>query len=200
LKGLVVFASGSGTNFQSLIDAIEKGKLSAKINGLITDKPDIGSIDRAKDHGIPHKVITPSAYESESEFAEALLDQLKTWNTDLIVLAGYLKKIPLQVIECYENRILNIHPSLLPKYGGKGYYGLNVHRAVIENQESISGCTVHLVNEEFDKGPILAQTEVPVQPNDTPEILAARILKQEHKLLPDTIEEYLNKLQTPNPK
>lgn len=194
MKGLVVFASGSGTNFQSLIDAIEEGKLSAKINGLITDKPDIGSIERAKDNGIPYKVIAPSSFNNESEFAKALIDQLKTWNTDLIVLAGYLKMIPYQVIDKFENRILNIHPSLLPKYGGKGFYGLNVHRAVIENKEPVSGCTVHLVNEEFDKGPILAQTEVPILPDDTPEKLAARILKQEHKLLPATVEEYLKRL------
>lgn len=195
MKGLVVFASGSGTNFQSLIDAIEKGELSATINGLITDKADIGSIDRANDHNIPHKVIAPSDFNSESEFADALVQQLEAWNADLIILAGYLKKIPLQVIETYKNRILNIHPSLLPKYGGKGFYGLNVHKAVIENREPVSGCTVHLVNEEFDKGPILAQTEVPVEPNDSPEKLAARILKQEHKLLPATVRDYLNKLQ-----
>lgn len=195
MKGLVVFASGSGTNFQSLIDAIEKGELSATINGLITDKPDIGSIHRAIDHDIPYKVISPASFENVSDFAERLLQQLDTWNTDLIILAGYLKKIPLKVIEKYENRILNIHPSLLPKYGGKGFYGLNVHRAVIENQEPVSGCTVHLVNEEFDQGPILAQTKVPVQPNDTAESLAARILKQEHKLYPTTIEDYLNKLR-----
>ncbi len=195
MKGLVVFASGSGTNFQSLIDAIVKGELSAKINGLITDKPNIGSIQRATDHDIPYKVIVPSSFEHESDFAEALLEQLKTWNTDLIILAGYLKKIPSKVIEKYENRILNIHPSLLPKYGGKGFYGLNVHKAVIEDQEPVSGCTVHLVNEEFDKGPILAQTEVPVHPDDTPESLGARILKQEHKLFPATIEDYINKLR-----
>ena len=195
MKGLVVFASGSGTNFQSLIDAIEKGELSAKINGLITDKPNIGCIQRATDHDIPYKVIVPSSFEHESDFAEALLEQLKTWNTDLIILAGYLKKIPSKVIEKYENRILNIHPSLLPKYGGKGFYGLNVHKAVIEDQEPVSGCTVHLVNEEFDKGPILAQTKVPVHPDDTPESLGARILKQEHKLFPATIEDYINKLR-----
>ena len=195
MKGLVVFASGSGTNFQSLIDAIEKGELSATIKGLITDKPGIGSIDRAKEHNIPHKVIAPSAFNSESDFSDALLEQLRTWNTDLIVLAGYLKKIPLQIIEKFEDRILNIHPSLLPKYGGKGFYGLNVHKAVIKNQEPVSGCTVHLVNEEFDKGPILAQSRVPVKPDDTPEALAARILKQEHQLLPATIEDYLNKLR-----
>ena len=195
MKGLVVFASGSGTNFQSLIDAIEKGELSATIKGLITDKPGIGSIERAKEHNIPHKVIAPSAFNSELEFTGALLEQLKAWNTDLIVLAGYLKKIPLQIIENFEDRILNIHPSLLPKYGGKGFYGLNVHKAVLKNQEPVSGCTVHLVNEEFDKGPILAQSRVPVKPDDTPETLAARILKQEHQLLPATIEDYLNKLR-----
>ncbi|MDZ7807452.1 MAG: phosphoribosylglycinamide formyltransferase [Gracilimonas sp.] len=194
MKGLVVFASGSGTNFQSLIDAIEEGELSARIRGLITDKPDIGSIERANKHGIPHKVIPPSSFDSESEFADTLLQQLKAWDTDLIILAGYLKKIPLQVIENYENKILNIHPSLLPKYGGKGFYGSNVHKAVIKNQEPVSGCTVHLVNEDFDKGPILAQTEVSVQPDDTPQSLAARILKQEHELLPATVQEYLNKI------
>lgn len=191
---IVVFASGSGTNFQSIIDATEKGLIDGQINGLITNKDGIQAIERAKNHGINYTTLSPSQFSDKSEYTQELLDQLQSWETDLIALAGYLIKIPAEVIQKYEGRIVNIHPSLLPKYGGKGFYGQNVHRAVIENNETESGCTVHLVTEEYDTGPILAQRKVPVKPSDDASALAERILKEEHKLFPKVIAELTDKL------
>lgn len=194
MKNIVVFASGSGTNFQSIIDAVQRGDISAHISGLISNKPDIGAIDRAEKNSIPVQVINPDEFTDEKEFGNELIQQLEAWNTDLITLAGYLKKIPSVMIRKYPNRILNIHPSLLPKYGGKGFYGSNVHKAVINAGEKESGCTVHVVTEEFDEGPVLAQTKVPVHKNDSPMELAKRILKQEHRLYPETIQKHIQNL------
>ena len=190
---LLFFASGSGTNFQSVIDAIESGTLNAEIIGLITDRKDAGAIQRAEKYSIPVFVIPPADPEI---FQNRLLFLLKDLSPDLIVLAGYLRKIPDEVIDRFRNRIINIHPSLLPKYGGKGFYGLNVHRAVIENSESVSGCTVHFVNEVYDSGAIIGQSTTEVSEDDTPESLAEKILRLEHKLLPETIKELLTKKNT----
>ncbi len=184
---IVVFASGSGTNFQALIDAVESGQINGRIAGLITNKKGIQAIERAQTHSIDHKYLTPSDFSSHLKYVEALLSQLKKWDTQLIVLAGYMIKIPVEIIDEYKNRIVNIHPSLLPKYGGKGFYGMKVHRAVIDNKETTSGCTVHIVTEEYDQGPILGQRKVPVKKSDDAETLAKRILKEEHKLFPKII-------------
>ncbi len=174
---------------QAIIDEVEAGHIQAKIAGLITNKHDIKSIDRAKKHEIPVRVIT----ETDSEaYASKLEKQLSEWEPDLIVLAGFLKKIPDSVIKKYEGKIINIHPALLPKYGGKGFYGINVHKAVIESGDQESGCTVHFVNEEYDKGPIIDQKKVPVYSSDTPETLAKRVLKMEHQLLPSVIKQLIN--------
>jgi len=187
VHNLVFFASGSGTNFQSVIDAIESGQIEAQITGLVTNRSEAGAIKRAQKHGIPTFVIDSNA----SDFEQKLLDLLSELNPDLIVLAGYLKKIPTVIINTYSGRVINIHPSLLPKYGGKGYYGMNVHRAVIENKEDVSGCTVHFVDEFYDNGQIIEQIEVPVSSTDTPESLAEKILRREHELLPNTIHKLL---------
>jgi formyltetrahydrofolate-dependent phosphoribosylglycinamide formyltransferase len=200
LKHIVVFASGSGTNFQALIDAVESGKINARIRGLVSNKTGIKALDRARKHGIDTCVTKPSSFETHKEYVRSLLEKLNEWNTDLIVLAGYMIKIPSEVIEEFSGRILNIHPSLLPKYGGKGFYGINVHRAVIENNEEESGCTVHLVTEEYDKGPVLAQEKVPVKSNDTPESLAERVLEKEHYLLPKVVAEMIKDLNPKNHK
>lgn len=191
MHNLVFFASGSGTNFQSVIDAIDSGQIEARITGLITNRPDAGAIKRAKKHDIPAYVLDSNA----RDFEQKLLDLLLELNPDLIVLVGYLKKIPADIIKNFSGRIINIHPSLLPKYGGKGYYGMNVHRAVIENKENVSGCTVHFVDEIYDNGQIIDQIEVPVSTTDTPESLAEKILRREHELLPNTIHKLLT--QTP---
>ncbi|HET8866278.1 MAG TPA: phosphoribosylglycinamide formyltransferase [Gracilimonas sp.] len=194
MKNIVVFASGSGTNFQSIIDAVDRGEITASIAGLITDKDNIGALQRAETHNIPTCIISPYKLSGEAEFAEELLTQLRGWNADLIILAGYLKKIPNSVIREFENKILNIHPSLLPKFGGKGFYGMNVHRAVIEANEGESGCSVHIVTDEFDEGPVIARSKVKIEKNDTPELLAEKILKEEHQLYPKAIQKHLKTL------
>jgi phosphoribosylglycinamide formyltransferase-1 len=189
-KNIAVFASGNGTNFQSLIDATQEGKLEAVICGLIASREGIGAIDRASKAGIPVTIITGH----EQEDNHKMLQQLKNWKTDLIALAGYLRKIPDVVIRQYENRILNIHPSLLPKFGGRGFYGIRVHEAVLSAGETESGCSVHIVTNEYDDGPVIAQKRIPVLENDTAEVLASRILKEEHILYPEAIREYMKKL------
>lgn len=194
MKHIVVFASGSGTNFQALIDAVESGRIAARIGGLVSNKTDNKALDRARKHGIDTVTLAPSSFSDYSEYEDALLQQLKNWKTDLIVLAGYMIKIPAAIIEEYRGRIVNIHPSLLPKYGGKGFYGIKVHRAVIENKEKQSGCTVHLVTEEYDKGPVLGQEKIPVLEGDNPESLAKRVLKKEHELLPKVVGELIEDL------
>jgi len=191
LKQLVVFASGSGSNFQSIINAVQNGQINARVAGLVSNNADAFSIERARKNDIPFIVLNPLQFESEADYTKELLHQLANWKVDILILAGYLKKIPLSVIEAYPKRILNIHPSLLPKYGGKGYYGMNVHKAVIEAKEKESGCTVHLVSKEYDDGPILGQAVITVHENETPEELAQRVLNQEHKLYPVIIQQYI---------
>ena len=194
MKNLVVFASGSGSNFQSIIDAVSDGKLNARITGLIANKYNIGAISKAEAHDIPVRVLSDIDFDLYSDYEKVLLTQLRSWKADLIILAGYLRKIPGSLIKEYEDKILNIHPSLLPKYGGKGFYGIKVHKAVIEAGDMESGCTIHIVSEEYDKGPILAQQKVSVSPDDTPEDLAARVLEQEHLLYPKIIANYITTL------
>lgn len=190
MKKLVVFASGSGSNFQAIIDAIRENRIKAKITGLITNRENTGAEERAKSHQIPVTVISD---KDPAVFSDKLDQQLSLWSPDLIVLAGFLKKVPDRIVRSYQNRIINIHPSLLPKFGGKGFYGLKVHEAVLESGDSKTGCTVHYVNEFYDEGAIIEQIEVAVHSTDTPETLAARVLKAEHKLLPNIIQKLLNK-------
>ncbi|TVQ02553.1 MAG: phosphoribosylglycinamide formyltransferase [Balneolaceae bacterium] len=186
MKKLVVFASGSGSNFQAIIDAVRQKKLNVEIAGLITNRDGIGAIERAIKNRIPVNVINET---DEQLFKRKLADQLKKWQPDLIVLAGFLKKIPAEIVNDFPNKIINIHPALLPKFGGKGFYGLRVHEAVINSGEKTSGCTVHYVNNEYDRGQILEQKEVPVYSTDSPESLAKRVLKAEHELLPSVIKK-----------
>ncbi|MFO7845688.1 MAG: phosphoribosylglycinamide formyltransferase [Balneolaceae bacterium] len=191
MHNLVFFASGSGTNFQSVIDAITSGSINANITGLISDRKQAGAIKRARLHNIPVFVIEPE----KPEFSERLLDTLRQCNPDLIILAGYLKKIPDAVTREYRGRIINIHPSLLPKYGGKGYYGLKVHEAVLRNGETETGCTVHYVDEVYDNGTIIDQRTVHVDALDTPKSLAKKVLKEEHELLPKVIKLILTEIK-----
>ncbi|TVQ12390.1 MAG: phosphoribosylglycinamide formyltransferase [Balneolaceae bacterium] len=191
---IAVFASGGGTNFQALIDEINRGNLHATIAGLISSRPEAGAIIRANAHGIPVEVIKSADYSSEHAFGEELNRILKNWDPALIVLAGYMLKVPANVIDAYPGRIINIHPALLPKFGGKGLYGLRVHRAVLEAGETESGCSVHIVTKNYDEGPVIGQVTVPVEPGDTPEELAERILIEEHKLLPGVTGMLLKKI------
>jgi len=172
-----------------VIDAVNTGEIQAVIKGLVTNNPNAAAIERAKKNNIEVYIIR------QNTGSHQLLEKLQLWNPSLIVLAGFLKKIPKEIITEFEGKIINIHPSLLPKYGGKGYYGLHVHRAVLENNESETGCSVHLVTCEYDEGPVIARRKVPVYPDDTPEVLAQRVLKKEHELLPLVISKLLNKNQ-----
>lgn len=194
MKKILVFASGSGSNFQSMIDAIQRGELQAQICGLIVNKVGIGAIERAEKHQIPVFYISEKEYSTYEDFVQHLVQTCLNLNPDVIALAGYMRKIPTQLIKAYEGKILNIHPALLPKFGGKGMYGHFVHEAVIASKEKKSGCTVHLVTEDFDEGPILAQAEVPVYATDTPEILQKRVLAEEHKLYPIVLQRFLSQL------
>lgn len=196
MLNIVVFASGSGTNFQAIIDAVESGQINGQIRGLITNKTGIRAIERARNHGIDHVFLSPTQYPRQADYTEALLEQLRKWDTDLIALAGYMIKVPVEIIREYRGRIVNIHPSLLPKYGGKGFYGDRVHEAVINNDETESGCTVHLVTEQYDEGPILGQHKVPVKDSDDASSLADRILAEEHKLYPEVIAKLANELNS----
>jgi len=158
---------------------------------LIADRPEAGALERAELHGIPTHIIDLK----KPDTGKHLLHLLSGLEPDLIVLAGYLKKIPDSIIEKYRGKIINIHPSLLPKYGGKGFYGMRVHQAVIENGEKASGCTVHFVDEIYDNGSVIEQVKVSVDKNESPDSLAKKILREEHKLLPRTIKKLLT--QTP---
>lgn len=192
MKHIVVFASGSGTNFQALIDAVASGQIPARLRGLISNKSDNKALQRARTNDINFITLSPSSFDNQGDYVQALKGKLKEWETDLIVLAGYMLKIPAEIIKDYEGKIINIHPSLLPKFGGKGFYGLNVHRAVIDSGEKESGCTVHVVTEEYDKGPVIAQEKVPVYPSDDPKTLAQRVLTKEHLLLPKVVQKLIN--------
>lgn len=193
MKRVTVFASGSGSNFQALIDANRLSKLNCSIAGLIAGSPDIGAIAKADTAGIPHAVLRKQDFPSRDTFVAELQKTLRTWETDWIVLAGYIRKLPDEIIAAYRGRIINIHPSLLPKFGGKGFYGLFVHEAVLAAREQETGCTVHFVDEIFDHGAVIAQRRVPVFPEDTAASLQARVLKEEHELLPLTLQNLLQR-------
>ena len=194
MNELVIFASGSGSNFLSIINHITNGHLDAKIVGLITNKAEIGAIEIARQYGIPHCVLSSAQFTNIKTYESALLNQCIQWNPRLIICAGYLRKIPTNLIQVYPNRILNIHPSLLPKFGGHGFYGLHVHKSVLENNETQTGCTIHIVSAEYDQGPILAQERLVVDPSESAEQLAKRVLKLEHQLYPKMIASYLKQL------
>jgi phosphoribosylglycinamide formyltransferase-1 len=181
-----VFASGGGTNFQSLLDHQATGP-PWRIRLLVTDRGGIGSLDRASRAGVPARII-PTKGRDPDRVGEETLDALEEHDVGVIFLAGYLKLVPASVVAAYRRRILNIHPALLPSFGGKGMYGQNVHRAVLESGARLSGPTVHFVDEEYDRGSIVAQWPVPVLAGDTPETLAARVLKVEHQLYPQVAD------------
>lgn len=189
---VAVFASGGGTNFQALLDHQRPGG-SWEIVLLLTDRAEAGALRRAA-HAQVATAVVPTKGRDLSEIGDEMLGILEAHAVDAIVLAGYLKLVPPAVVARYPRRILNIHPALLPKFGGKGMYGMNVHRAVIEAGESESGATVHFVDEEYDRGRILAQGRVPVRSGDTPEDLAARVLEVEHRLYPEAVDHLCDAL------
>ncbi len=187
---LAVLVSGGGTNLQALIDQIEQNKLTGvKIEVVVSNKAGVYALTRAMKHEIPSAVILKKDYADKQEFGKALLSLLDSYQVDLVVLAGCLLIIPEQVIEAYRNRIINIHPALIPSFCGDGYYGLKVHEAVLTRGVKVTGATVHFVDEGTDTGPILLQKAVEVLPGDTPEILQQRVMEQaEWELLPKAVQ------------
>lgn len=176
---IAVFASGRGSNLEALFQGLADCP-DAEIALVASDRSGAEALDRARRRGVATVVVDPSD-------AGQILDLLADQTIDWIVLAGYLRRVPVPVIERYRGRILNIHPALLPRFGGQGMYGERVHRAVLEAGVRESGATVHVVDEEYDHGPIVVQRRVPVEPGDTPERLAARILEVEHELMPEVV-------------
>lgn len=183
-----VMVSGGGTNFQAVIDGVSSGQIpDSKIVQVISSSSRAYALERAKKHGIPGFVVSSRDYPDQAEKADRILQLLKEKETDLIVLAGYMSVIDERIVDAYRGRIINIHPSLIPKYCGKGFYGKKVHEAVIAGGEKVSGATVHFVDEGIDTGTIILQEQVPVLPGDTADDLAARVLVIEHKILTEAI-------------
>ena len=186
---IAVLVSGGGTNLQALIDAQGKVLQHGKIKLVISSKPDVYALQRAEQAGIEHCVIAKRDYVTQEEFSNAILQQLQTYQIDMIVLAGYLSILDETIIRAYPNRIINIHPSLIPSFCGKGYYGLKVHEAALAYGVKVTGATVHIVNEIPDGGKILLQKAVDILPFDTPETLQQRVMEEaEWILLPQATE------------
>jgi phosphoribosylglycinamide formyltransferase-1 len=184
---IAVLASGSGTDLQSILNACESGQIKGRVVLVISNNPDAYALERARRHGaealhIDHRGL------SREEHERALTNEIDARDIDLIVLAGYLRMFTPYFVNKYKSKIINIHPALLPKYGGKGMHGLKVHGAVLQSGDRESGCSVHFVTEEIDGGPVVAQMKVQVLENDTPETLQARVLEKEHVLLPLVVQ------------
>ncbi len=190
----VVCVSGGGTNLQAIIDAVEAGRVTnVQLVGVISNNKGAKALERAANHGIPGLCISPKDYQDREQFNDAFLEKLKEFAPDLIVLAGFLVKIPPAMVKEYGNRIINIHPSLIPSFCGVGYYGLKVHEKALERGVKVTGATVHFVNDGMDEGPIIAQKAVCVEEGDTPEILQRRVMEQaEWILLPQAIDDFAN--------
>lgn len=192
---IAVMVSGGGTNLQAIIDGIDNGTITnTQIVAVISNNQDAYALTRAKEHGIAALCISPKSYDTREAFNDALLNEVNKLQVDLIVLAGYLVKIPEAMVHAYSHRIINIHPSLIPSFCGVGFYGLHVHEAVLEKGVKITGATVHYVDEGMDTGEIIYQKAVEVCEGDTPEILQKRVMEQaEWKLLPAAINMIANK-------
>jgi len=188
MKGIAIFASGAGSNAEKIIDHFNKELKTGKIKLVVCNKPDAGVLKIAESNNIPSLIIEKEKFVYGNGYA----DELISFGIDFIVLAGFLWKIPLSLIKAFPNKIINIHPALLPKYGGKGMYGRYVHEAVIASREKESGITIHYVDEVYDNGDIIFQARCPVETDDTPGRLASRIHQLEHKHYPSIIEKLLN--------
>ena len=202
---LAVLASGGGTNFQAILDAIAGGRLDSEVVLVSSNKENAGALERGRKKGIRAEWVPPG--DDYNDRIHSLLEEV---DPDLLVLAGYLKLIAARTVQKWEGRILNIHPALLPAFGGKGMYGIHVHEAVLERGVKVTGVTVHVVDEVYDRGPIVAQRVVPVLDGDTPEVLQKRVLECEHELYPQVlqwfaegkikIEDYIVSGADPDPK
>lgn len=187
MKRIAIFASGGGSDMQSVIDGCESSLIDGKVVAVVTNKDGIGALDRAEKHGIESKVYKLGDYEDAEDRDRAIIEYLSEKEVELVVLAGYLAIVTPCLVDKYRGKIINIHPSLIPKFCGKGMYGLKVHTAVLEAGEKESGATVHFVDEGADTGEIIAQVKVPVLEGDTPQTLQERVLIQEHILLPSVV-------------
>jgi phosphoribosylglycinamide formyltransferase 1 len=182
------FASHGGSNLQAIIDACAEGRINGEVCFVISNNSGSPALEKARKAGIPGFHLSAYVCGSEEKLDMEILKLLKKYDVSIITLCGYMKMLGAGVIEEYRDRILNIHPALLPKYGGKGMYGMNVHKAVIDGGETQSGVTIHLVNERYDEGRIINQKKVAVKPGDTPEKLAARVLEAEHVIYAETLD------------
>ena len=191
---IAVCVSGGGTNLQAIMDAIENGTITnAEVKVVISNNKNAYALERAKNHGIENLCISPKDYPSREAFNETFLEKLDSYEVDLVVLAGFLVVIPPKMIETYRNRIINIHPSLIPSFCGAGYYGLKVHEGVLSRGVKVTGATVHFVDEGTDTGPIILQKAVEVEQDDTPEILQRRVMEQaEWIIMPKAIDLIAN--------
>ena len=190
-----VLVSGGGTNLQAIMDAMDAGKITnATLEVVISNKKDAYALERAKNKGIEAVAVSPKDYETRDDFNKALLETIDKYELDLIVLAGFLVVLPAELVQKYENKIINIHPSLIPSFCGDGFYGLKVHEKALERGVKITGATVHFVDEGTDTGPIIKQKAVAVKEDDTPETLQRRVMEEaEWKILPEVINELANK-------
>lgn len=186
---IAVFASGSGSNLQALIDHCQSGEINGEIVAVVSNKKYSFALTRAKNANIETLVFEPEPCLSRTVWCLKIVRALQERQVDLVCLAGFMLKLEPCMIRAFPNRILNIHPALLPKYGGKGMFGMHVHKAVLDDKEPESGCTVHLVDEIFDHGPILAQIKVKVEPGDSPETLAEKIHPKEHELYVSVVKD-----------
>lgn len=188
MLNIAVFASGKGSNFKAILDAIDNGRIpNARIVIVISNNSDAGALAIGRGYGIPSLHISRKNFESDNLYTAAIQKALSHHGANFIVLAGYMKKIDPSIVRAYRHRILNIHPALLPSFGGKGMYGIHVHEAVLAAKQKQSGATVHLVDEEYDRGPIVLQKRVNITDNDTPESLATKVLEIEYQLYPEAI-------------
>lgn len=191
---MVVLVSGGGTNLQAILDQIQKGTITnARISAVISNNPDAYALERARGAGIPAECVSPKQFANREAFYEALLQSIRSYEPDLVVLAGFLVILPPTLIREYRHRLINIHPSLIPSFCGTGYYGLRVHEAVLARGCKVTGATVHFVDEGTDTGPILLQKSVPVYPGDTPKLLQQRVMEEaEWEILPQAIDAIAN--------
>lgn len=192
---VVVLVSGGGTNLQAILDAMDNGKIkNAEVVGVISNNANAYALTRAKEHNIPSECISPKNYENRDVFNDALLEGVSKYNPDLIVLAGFLVAIPEKMVKAFPEKIINIHPSLIPSFCGKGYYGLKVHEAALQRGVKVTGATVHYVDEGTDTGKIIFQKPVMIEDGDTPEILQKRVMEQaEWIILPEAINMIANR-------
>ncbi|NLU35760.1 MAG: phosphoribosylglycinamide formyltransferase [Clostridiales bacterium] len=187
MKGIAVLISGGGSNLQAILDAVDDGRIPAKINLVLSDRPGAYGLERARKRGIPAVCVDRKQFRDPDSFNQAVLNELKKHNAEYVVLAGYLSILSPELVNSYPDRIINIHPSLIPAFCGKGFYGEKVHKAVLDYGVKITGATVHFVDEGTDTGPIILQKAVEVLPDDTVESLAQRVLEAEHELLPKAV-------------